>query len=106
MLQYCCYALLVLTPLVQLILYLYTPSDNAIQFTVDKFKDTFKDNVIDSDDLWLVEFYVACDNDNICQHLGPNWVKAAKALKGIAKLGAVDSNAHPSVCSPYQIQGF
>ncbi len=107
MLQYFCYAFLVLK-LVQLISYLSTPSVECDlpQFTADTFKDTFKANVIDSDDLWLVEFYVTCDSDNICHHLGPEWAKATKALKGIAKLDAVDLNAHPSVGSPYQIQTF
>ena len=41
-----------------------------------------------------------------CKNLAPEWAKAAKALKGIVKVGAVDMDAHPSVGSPYQIQGF
>jgi protein disulfide-isomerase A6 len=100
MLKYFGCALLVLTSLVQLSSCLYSPSDDVIQLTAD----TFKGKVIDSNDLWLVEFYAPwCGH---CKNLAPEWAKAAKALKGIVKLGAVDMDAHPSVGSPYQIQGF
>ena len=89
-----------LTLLVQLSWCLYSPSDDVVQLTAD----TFKGKVIDSNDLWLVEFYAPwCGH---CKNLAPEWAKAAKALKGIVKVGAVDMDAHPSVGSPYQIQGF
>ena len=79
---------------------LYTSGDDVVQLTAD----TFKTRVVDSSDLWLVEFYAPwCGH---CKNLAPEWAKAAKALKGVVKIGAVDMDAHPSVGSPYQIQGF
>lgn len=38
--------------------------------------------------------------------MAPEWSKAAKALKGIVKVGAVNMDEHQSVGSPYNIQGF
>ncbi len=38
--------------------------------------------------------------------MAPEWAKAAKALKGIVNLGAVDMDADSSVGAPYKIQGF
>ena len=41
-----------------------------------------------------------------CKSLVPEYKKAAKALKGIAKVGAVDMTQHQSVGGPYNVQGF
>lgn len=41
-----------------------------------------------------------------CKNLVPEYKKAATALKGLAKIGAVDMTAHQSVGSPYNVQGF
>lgn len=38
--------------------------------------------------------------------MAPEWAKAAKALKGIVKVGAVNMDEHQSVGAPYGIQGF
>jgi len=59
---------------------------------------------MDSDSLWLVEFYAPwCGH---CKSLAPEWEKAAKNLKGVVKLGAVDMTEHESVGKPYDIKGF
>lgn len=67
-------------------------------------KSNFKKEVLDSDSLWLVEFYAPwCGH---CKNLAPEWEKTARALKGIVKVGAVDMDANKDLGAPYNIQGF
>jgi protein disulfide-isomerase A6 len=55
----------------------------------------FKKEVLDDDAMWLVEFYAPwCGH---CKQLAPSWELAAKQLKGVVKLGAVDMTEHQSV---------
>jgi protein disulfide-isomerase A6 len=66
--------------------------------------DNFDQLVLQSEDLWLVEFYAPwCGH---CKNLAPHWAAAATELKGKVKLGAVDATVHKAVASRYQIQGF
>lgn len=59
---------------------------------------------MNSDDLWMVEFYAPwCGH---CKNLAPEYEKAAKALSGVIKVGAVDMTTQQSVGSPYGIKGF
>eukprot|EP00055_Hartaetosiga_balthica_P005297 m.15350 g.15350 ORF g.15350 m.15350 type:complete len:454 (-) comp4461_c0_seq1:22-1383(-) len=70
---------------------------------IDLDPSSFKD-MLKSDDVWLVEFYAPwCGH---CQQLAPQWSKAASALKGVVKMGAVDMTQHQSLGSPYNVQGF
>ncbi|XP_028253013.1 protein disulfide-isomerase A6-like [Parambassis ranga] len=79
---------------------LYSPSDDVVELT----SSNFNREVIQSDSLWLVEFYAPwCGH---CQNLAPDWKKAATALKGIVKIGAVDADQHKSLGSQYGIRGF
>ncbi|XP_043963266.1 protein disulfide-isomerase A6 isoform X2 [Gambusia affinis] len=79
---------------------MYSSSDDVIELTPSNFNR----EVIQSDSLWLVEFYAPwCGH---CQNLAPEWKKAATALKGIVKVGAVDADQHKSLGGQYGVRGF
>jgi len=64
----------------------------------------WKQQVLDSDQMWLVEFYAPwCGH---CKSLAPEWEKAAKQLKGTVNVGAVDMTENESVGAPYDVKGF
>ncbi|XP_063775308.1 protein disulfide-isomerase A6 [Pseudophryne corroboree] len=78
----------------------YTASDDVVTLTPSNFNK----EVIQSDSLWLVEFYAPwCGH---CKALTPEWKKAATALTGIVKLGAVDCDQHKSLGSQYSVRGY
>lgn len=67
-------------------------------------QDNFDDEVLKTKDLFLVEFYAPwCGH---CKNLAPEWAKAATALKGMAKLGAVDATKHGDLGKTYKAQGY
>eukprot|EP00111_Clytia_hemisphaerica_P000059 TCONS_00000140-protein len=79
---------------------LYDSSDDVVELTGGNFNH----KVINSDQIWLVEFYAPwCGH---CKSLAPEWKKAAKALKGVVSVGAVDMDVHGSVGGPYNVRGF
>jgi len=85
---------------ISLIHALYSPSDAVVQLTPSNFNDL----VINSKDIWLVEFYAPwCGH---CKNLAPEWKKAASALQGVVKVGAVDADAHKELGGRYGIKGF
>jgi protein disulfide-isomerase A6 len=50
--------------------------------------NNFDKEVLKSDEIWFVEFYAEwCGH---CKKLAPDWEKAAKALKGVVKFGAIE----------------
>lgn len=64
----------------------------------------FDSMVLDSDSIWVVEFYAPwCGH---CQSLVPEYIKAATALKGIIKVGAINADKHGAYARQYNIQGF
>jgi len=64
----------------------------------------FQKQVINSDEMWLVEFYAPwCGH---CQQFKPSYEKAAKMLKGVVKVGAVNMDTHKQVGSQYGVKGF
>eukprot|EP01061_Rhynchopus_euleeides_P028684 TRINITY_DN467_c0_g1_i11.p1 TRINITY_DN467_c0_g1~~TRINITY_DN467_c0_g1_i11.p1 ORF type:complete len:413 (+),score=195.41 TRINITY_DN467_c0_g1_i11:60-1298(+) len=73
--------------------------------SVDLTDDNFEETVLNSDDIWMVEFYAPwCGH---CKNLAPQWAQAATELKGSgAKLGAVDATIHQAIASKYGIQGY
>lgn len=55
----------------------------------------FKKMVLDSDEMWFVEFYAPwCGH---CQRLEPSWEKTAKMLKGAVRVGAVNVDQEKSL---------
>lgn len=71
---------------------LYKNPGPVIELTASNFK---KEVVDDKDSMWLVEFYAPwCGH---CKQLAPSWELAAKHLKGVVKMGAVDMDKHQSV---------
>ncbi|XP_036329033.1 protein disulfide-isomerase A6 homolog [Rhagoletis pomonella] len=75
-------------------------ADAVIELTDDNFDKL----VLNSDDIWLVEFFAPwCGH---CKNLAPEWAKAAKELKGKVKLGALDATVHQSKASEYGIRGY
>lgn len=78
----------------------YSSSDDVIELNPSNFNN----KVLQSESLWLVEFYAPwCGH---CQRLTADWKKAATALKGVVKVGAVDADQHKSLGGQYGIQGF
>ncbi|XP_033207821.1 protein disulfide-isomerase A6 homolog [Belonocnema kinseyi] len=64
----------------------------------------FESQVLNSDSVWIVEFYAPwCGH---CQQLKPEYEKAATALKGVVKVGAVNGDDHKSLGGKYNIRGF
>uniref|UniRef100_A0A158QNB7 Protein disulfide-isomerase A6 homolog n=1 Tax=Haemonchus placei TaxID=6290 RepID=A0A158QNB7_HAEPC len=79
---------------------LYSAKDDVVELTAANFRS----KVINSDEVWVVEFFAPwCGH---CKNLVPEYKKAATALKGIAKVGAVDMTVHESLGSTYRVQGF
>lgn len=79
---------------------LYTSSSPVVQLNQNNFANL----VTKSDAIWLVEFYAPwCGH---CKSLAPEYEKAAKALKGIINIGAVDMTTDQAVGAPYDIKGF
>lgn len=79
---------------------LYSSNDAVVQLNSSNFNSLVKN----SDDIWLIEFYAPwCGH---CKTLAPEYKKAAAALKGVVKIGAVDMTTDQGVGAPYNIQGF
>jgi len=79
---------------------LYDSNSKVVKLTAANFRD----KVINSNELWFVEFYAPwCGH---CQRLTPEWEKLASALKGIINVGAVDMTTDQAAGQAYGIRGF
>lgn len=41
-----------------------------------------------------------------CKNLEPEWAKAATALKGVAKIAALDATVHQAAAAKYNVRGY
>lgn len=80
---------------------LYSANGPVVILTEKNFQELVLN---DKNTMWLVEFYAPwCGH---CKSLAPSWELAAKQLKGVVKVGAVDMTTDENVGRPYGIQGF
>ncbi|XP_076361800.1 protein disulfide-isomerase A6 homolog CaBP1 [Tachypleus tridentatus] len=71
---------------------------------IDLTSSNFNTKVIDSEDIWIVEFFAPwCGH---CKSFAPEYSKAATALKGVVKVGAVDADQQKSLSGEYGVKGF
>lgn len=79
---------------------LYSGRDDVVELT----SGNFKQKVLQSDQLWMVEFYAPwCGH---CKTLAPEYKKLATEVKGTINVGAVDMTQHQDVGAPYGVKGF
>ncbi|RZC42809.1 protein disulfide-isomerase A6 [Asbolus verrucosus] len=79
---------------------LYPSSSNVVELTPNNFDKL----VIRGDEIWIVEFFAPwCGH---CQALVPEYIKAAAALKGVVKVGAVNADEHKEIGGHYGVRGF
>jgi len=79
---------------------LYESSSHVINLK----KDTFEKEVLESKQLWIVEFYAPwCGH---CKTLSPIFEELAKGFEGIIKFGAVDMTTDKEAGEAYKIQSY
>jgi len=67
-------------------------------------QSNFDSKVVKGDGVWFVEFFAPwCGH---CKNLVPEWEKAAKALKGVVHVAAVDATAHQGLGNRFEVQGY
>ncbi|XP_064537451.1 protein disulfide-isomerase A6 homolog [Drosophila montana] len=78
----------------------YSPADGVVELTGSDFESM----VLQDDAIWIVQFYAPwCSH---CQAMLPEYKRLAKALRGVIKLGAVNSERHTELTAKYEIRGF
>mmetsp|Transcript_35413 Transcript_35413/g.67774 ORF Transcript_35413/g.67774 Transcript_35413/m.67774 type:complete len:426 (-) Transcript_35413:221-1498(-) len=93
-------ALLVASQLAGDVSALYSDKDDVVMLSPDNWED----QIGQSGEFWIVEFFAPwCGH---CKQLAPEWKKAAKELRGIAKVAAVDCDEHKDLGSKYGVTGF
>lgn len=79
--------------------------DGKSSKVVNLTPEDFDKKVIESTDLWIVEFYAPwCGH---CKNLAPEWEKAAAQLEGSnVHIAAVDADKFGELGGRFQVQGF
>nr|CAD7585621.1 unnamed protein product [Timema genevievae] len=79
---------------------LYPASSDVVDLTPENFDRL----VLQSDSLWIVEFYAPwCGH---CQSFADEYSKAATALKGVSMVGAINVDEHKSLGAKYGVKGY
>ncbi|TDH65249.1 uncharacterized protein CCR75_009048 [Bremia lactucae] len=66
--------------------------------------ETFREEVLADSGVWIVEFYAAwCGH---CKEFAPEFEKAAKALKGVVNVAAIDCEEHEEFVNEFAVRGF
>uniref|UniRef100_A0A1L8DU79 protein disulfide-isomerase n=1 Tax=Nyssomyia neivai TaxID=330878 RepID=A0A1L8DU79_9DIPT len=79
---------------------LYPTSSDVVDLTPANFDRL----VTQGDAVWIVEFYAPwCGH---CKSLVPEYTKLATALKGVAKVGAVNADEHKGLAGQFGVKGF
>jgi len=64
----------------------------------------FDDLVMNSEDLWIIEFYAPwCGH---CKNLEPEWNRAATELKGEVKVGKLDATREHTIAGRYNVNAY
>ena len=91
---------LLILSLISISLQFFSPDTSVIQLN----KDNFENEVVKSDNLWLILFYAPwCGH---CRAFHPQFEKLAKAAKGVFKIGAVNCENDRELAQKYKITGF
>lgn len=79
---------------------LYPSNGDVVNLTPANFERL----VTKGDEIWLVEFYAPwCGH---CKSLVPEYKKAAAALRGVVRVGAVNADEHKDLGGQFGVRGF
>eukprot|EP01138_Halocafeteria_seosinensis_P005308 gb/GECG01005427.1/.p1 GENE.gb/GECG01005427.1/~~gb/GECG01005427.1/.p1 ORF type:complete len:449 (+),score=64.58 gb/GECG01005427.1/:1-1347(+) len=64
----------------------------------------FEDEVLNSDEVWMVEFYAPwCGH---CKNLAPVWAEAASRVSDQVRFGAVDATENSELAQKFDVKGY
>ena len=80
-------------------------------FVIQLNKSNFNRLVVESSDIWLIEFYGKCffylaPWCGLCKTIVPEFESISKYLRGVIKVGVVNMEEERSVGSPYNIKAY